>query len=92
MAAEEPRLFTVAEARALVPRLRALLTALQAEQQQLDATMRALEGLTPAMRGNGSAQEASRLELRLGELADAIQRRLEEIARLGVEVKDIGLG
>lgn len=87
-----PRYYTVAEARALIPRLRSLLTALQAEKRQLDEASRALHRLTPQMRGNGHAAEAAHQERRINELAEAIRDKLEQLSALGIEVKDLDSG
>ncbi|MDI3341292.1 MAG: DUF2203 domain-containing protein [Sphaerobacter sp.] len=87
-----PHYFTVAEARALVPRLRGLLTAMQVEKQELDREVRALQRLTPAMRGNGHGAEAARREERIAELTAMLQQQLQQLADQGIEVKDLDLG
>lgn len=93
MSGERPvRYFTVEEARALVPRLRALLTALRTEKQQLDAEARALAALTPRLRANGYAPEAARHERRINELVEALRRQVRQITELGVVIKDINAG
>ena len=86
------RLYTLDEARALVPRLRALLTALRVERRQLVAETEALRKIAPAMRGNGHAVEASRHEERVTELTAAIRGKLGQIAAMGIEVKDLETG
>lgn len=86
------RLYTLEEARALVPRLRGLLTALQVERRQLAAEAAALRNIAPAMRGNGHAVEASRHEERVAQLTAAIRAKLGQIAALGIEVKDVETG
>ncbi len=86
------RYFTVEEARALVPRLRGLLTAMQAEKQQIDLEVEALRRLVQLIQQNGHALEALEHERRLTELARALRRKLRAINELGVEVKDVDLG
>lgn len=86
------RYFTVEEARALVPRLRGLLTAMQAEKQQIDREALALQRLTPLVQQNGHAVEALHHERRLAELVRALRQKLRVINELGVEVKDLDLG
>lgn len=88
----EPRFFTLEEVRALVPRLRTLLTALQIEQHHLEGEVQALNDLTPAMRANGQAITAARLEERITELYASVQEKLQMITALGIEVKDIKSG
>ncbi|HEU5424586.1 MAG TPA: DUF2203 domain-containing protein [Nitrolancea sp.] len=92
MAQRGHKLFTLAEALALLPRLRELLTALQTERREMAEELRALEQLTSAMRANGHAAEAARREKRLGELTAAIRSGLQQMATLGVEVKDLDSG
>lgn len=87
-----PRYFTVEEARALVPRLRGILTAIQAEKQQLDQEVLALQQLTPAMRSNGHGAEANRREERIAELVAALQEKVQQLMEQGIEVKDLNMG
>lgn len=84
--------FTVEEARALVPRLRGLLTAIQVEKQQLDREVEALRQLSPAMRGNGHGAEATQREGRIAELTAALQQKVHQLLALGIEVKDLNAG
>ena len=87
-----PTLYTVEEARALVPRLRVLLTALQVEKRQLDAALSALSELTPAMRANGHALTALRHERRIAELTASMREKIMEITALDIEIKDLDAG
>ena len=89
---EPRRLFTLAEARALLPRLSSLLLELRAEMRELDAARARFATLTPEMRGNGHAIEATHLSARIEQLIEALQQRLSQIQDLGVEVKDIAAG
>ena len=84
--------FTLDEARALVPRLRGLLTALQVERRQLAAAAQALQAIAPAMRSNGHGADARRHEERVAELTAAIRSKLHQIGALGIEVKDLESG
>ena len=86
------RYFTLEEARALVPRLRGLLTALQVEKRQLAVEADALQRIAPAMRSNGHGVAARRHEERVAELTAAIRAKLRQIGALGVEVKDLDTG
>jgi hypothetical protein len=76
---EEPRLFTVDEANALVPRLRPLLERL-AEVQRTLADPEVLQRLRSAAAGNGGGT-AAREVLAAG----------EEFARLSGEVESLGV-
>lgn len=87
-----PRLFTVAEANALLPSLVPTLLELRAAKAALDDARRALAALTPAMRGNGHGPEATRLEDLLRALAADLTNGIRRITRLGVQVKDLDHG
>lgn len=86
------RYFTVEEARALVPRLRGLLTALQVEKRNVTEEVAALQRLTPAMRADGYAGQAIRHEMRIDRLVAAMRDKLNQIQKMGVEVKDLDVG
>lgn len=92
MSEEMPKLYTAEEARALVPRLRVILTALRAEKRQIEAEALALGQLTPAIRGNGHGAAATRHEARMAELMKSMQDRLDELSELDIQVKDIDTG
>jgi hypothetical protein len=92
MAHEPTRLFTLAEALAQLDELRGLVRAMQRAQQAiLDARDRLAE-LSPAVRGNGHAQEAEALERTLGERVAELRELLSELQTRGVELKDIARG
>ncbi|HET8645560.1 MAG TPA: hypothetical protein VFO85_08745, partial [Vicinamibacteria bacterium] len=57
-----PRLFTVAEANAMLPEIVPLLLEMRARKVALDAALAALDRMTPAMRLNGHAASARELE------------------------------
>jgi hypothetical protein len=71
-AAQWRRLFTVAEANALLPALIPHLETLRRQKAELDEARRALARLTPAMRGNGHGAEVAALERRFRALAEEI--------------------
>ena len=86
------RLFTVAEANALLPELIPILTELRANKAKLDEARLALARLTPRMRSNGHGAEAVALERRLRDLTLALAAGVRRIAGQGVEVKDLDHG
>lgn len=86
------RLFSVEEARAMMPAVREALQDLQAEKQKLDRLRRQLRDLTPAMRGNGHADEAQTFEAQIHEQVVILRKGLEAIGEAGVLVKDIDMG
>jgi hypothetical protein len=86
------RLFTVAEANALLPTLVPILTRLREQKETLDSLRRALEQLTPAMRGNGHGAEAADLEGRLTDVATELSLGIRQVLQMGVEIKDLNQG
>lgn len=86
------RLFTVAEANALLPGLIPLLEAIRDDKARLDEARAALAKLTPAMRSNGYGMAAVGLERRVGDLAAKLTRGIERVTRLGIELKDLDHG
>ena len=86
------RLFTVAEARALVPRLLPIVQELRDARREVIALRSRLEQLTPAMRQNGHAAQASELEQSLVAVVQRLTRHLEALTELGVLVKDMEHG
>jgi len=87
-----PRLFTVAEANALLPELIPILERLRLAKATLDDARAALVRLTPAMRGNGHAATAAELEGRLRDLAGEIGEDIGAVVGHGVELKDLDHG
>lgn len=88
-----PRLFTLEEALALLPIVRRLLQEARDLKREMEERGRELERLTQASSGNGHL--TSRVAAARRELESAVARlqaRLEEIERLGVEVKGIDEG
>lgn len=86
------RLFTVAEARALLPELLSLLHELRAARRRVVELRARLEQLTPAMRQNGHAAQAAELEQGLVAAVQRLTRTLEALTTLGVLVKDMEHG
>jgi hypothetical protein len=93
----EHRLFSVAEADALIPVVAPLMAALQEALTHLRAKHRAAEDLARAPKsGNGhrlqeeAALQAARTEIET--LSRAFQRDLEVLERCGCEVKDVDAG
>lgn len=86
------RYFTLEEATALLPRLRAEVGALREGARELGARRGRLEALKALPKLNGHGAEADALERRVGELLRGIRLRLKGLADLGVEVKDLDEG
>lgn len=87
-----PRLFTVAEANALLPEVTAALLALRAVRSAIADARTALGRLTPSMRGNGSAAVAAGLEERIETLREEGASWARRLAATGAEIKGIDEG
>ncbi len=89
-----PRLFTLDEASALLPRLREILAAMQETKAQVDRLQSELAGLSRAASGNGhllvAQMEHKRQEAQA--LGERLNRGLEEISALGCELKGLDEG
>ena len=75
-----PRLFTVAEANALLPEIVPLLMEMRARKVALDTALAALGRLTPAMRLNGHAVAARDLEERIHDLTTELAAGVDHLA------------
>ena len=76
----------------MLPALREAMVELQNEKKKLDRLRRELRKLTPAMRGNGHAEEAQALDERVRDQLVTLREGLEAISDAGVLVKDIDMG
>jgi len=85
------RLFTLAEAEALLPSVVPILEAVRAARQELAAAEAEVERRLAPLRGNGHHVDSDALQkLREGAAgaARALQARAAELEALGVELKD----
>lgn len=89
---DRPRLFTLEEANALLPRIAPILENLQSLKAELDTARLALARFTPAMRANGHGMEALTYERQIVDLVSRLTQGVREIAGYGVEVKDLDHG
>ena len=86
-----PRRYTVAEANALLPRIRPWLEELQGIARRLVEIREALSRIGPA-RFNGKASEVLRLEAEAEAHSPRAERALRRLTAMGVEVKDPATG
>lgn len=89
---EPDYLYSVSEARELIPELRALITAMQLEQKRMQDEISCLNELTPAMQQNGFAARAAKHEELILELGESIREKLDQFELMGIDVKDIEHG
>lgn len=86
------RLFTLEEARALLPRLREILPALRADLQALERAQAEVTEQQIRARGNGHHLDDNDAAQREQAARDGIDRHLGLLAELGVELKDPASG
>lgn len=86
------RYFTLEEATALLPRLRAEIAALQSGTRDLAEQRAALAALKELPRLNGRASEAGERERRIADLLRDLGARLDALTALGIEVKNLDDG
>ena len=88
-----PRLFTLNEARALLPEVRDLAQAMRDHKQELDRRRELLAEAGAHAGGNGhGSRDALTAQSKAEQLVRDIQARIDRLAELGVEVKGIDEG
>lgn len=88
-----PRLFTLEEARALLPEIRPLVQEMQDRKQELDRAQELLARAGKRSGGNGHGPPgALAAQTEAQTLVDGIRQRIARLAELGVEVKGIDEG
>ena len=88
----QPKIYTIDEARELLPRLRPILIEVRNLRREIAAHTETLQKMTPESKSNGHAPEVARLEGRISNCVDEVRERLEAISALDIEVKDLEMG
>ena len=90
----DERTFRLSEARAMLPRVDALLTAVQAAQREAADTQALILALRRAASGDGSSlqTDSGGLETKLRDLANSMREAVQEITEMGVQIKDLERG
>jgi hypothetical protein len=86
------RLFRYSAASALLDELRLIVRAMQGAKRAAEQAQQQLQRIAPAMRGNGHALQAQALERDIETAVNELRARLDELQRIGVELKDIDQG
>ena len=90
---EMPRLFTLEEANALLPRVRELILNIQANKQAADEARLEHEKLDEIKaHGNGYEMKREQLLSRIADKVRAIRKDLEALHKIGCQVKDLDMG
>ena len=90
----DERLFTLAEARAMLPQVRESVERLEEQRLEVHALRSLLQSVQRAATGDGSSvvTETAQLQRRMSELIDSIRETVATIAKLGVQLKDVERG
>lgn len=88
-----PRLFTLDEARALLPTLRPMLHELREQRQRLSEQERLLREVRRTARSNGHSLESkiAAAQAAVDETIEGVRQRITDVTKLGVEIKDLDM-
>jgi hypothetical protein len=86
------RTYTIDEANALVPEVRAVLLQLAVQHQHVGQAHEELHDLLSANGAGQNAEREARLEREIAELDAGIRGLLNHLATLGVQVRDLEMG
>ena len=89
---EERRSYTIDEANALVPQVRAVLLQLAVQQRLLDASHAEMHRQLDANGGPEGAVAAGRQEAETSEIREGMRTLLLHLSELGVELRDLEMG
>ena len=92
MPAKEWRLFTVAQADAVIAAVEPLLARMTSAASRLVAAKARLDQLTEAMRANGHGEETLSLQAEIEALVGELQEVVAACEAVGIEVKDFERG
>lgn len=86
------RPYTIEEANALIPQVRAVLLQLAVEQRRLDASHAEMHRQLDNNGDPGSAAAASRQEAEVAEIREGMRTLLVLLGEMGVELRDAEMG
>lgn len=88
------RIWTVEEANSILPHLREVLPVLIEDRQRAELAQHSLLELEQRMRGDGEGlgPELERRQRRLRQAMAKVRQGIQQLQRLGCEVKDLDLG
>jgi hypothetical protein len=89
---EERRTYTIDEANALVPQVRAVLLQLAVQQRRLDASHAEMHRQLDADGGPEGAVAAGRQEAETADIREGMRTLLVHLSELGVELRDLEMG
>ena len=86
------RIYTIDEANALIPQVRAVLLQLAVEQRRLDASHAEMHRQLDANGDPDSAAAAGRQEAAVADIREGMRTLLLHLSEMGVEVRDLEMG
>ena len=86
------RTYSIDEANALIPQVRAVLLQLAFQQRQLDASHAEMHRQLDADGDPDSARAADRMEAETVEIREGMRTLLVHLSEMGVEVRDLEMG
>jgi hypothetical protein len=89
---EARRTYTIEEANALVPQVRAVLLQLGVEQRRLDAAHEEMHRQLDSNGGPESASAASRQEAEVAAIRDGMRTLVDHLGGMGIELRDVEMG
>jgi hypothetical protein len=89
---KQRRIYTLEQARAVVPQVRAVLLQLAVRKRRQDEAHAALHALLDANGDPRHADEADRREQEIREIGDDIGALLEHLAEMDVQLRDLEMG
>lgn len=90
--AQDRRSYSIEEANALIPQVRAVLLQLAVEQRRLDASHAEMHRQLDNDGDPGSAAEAVRQEAEVAEIREGMRTLLVLLGEMGVELRDLEMG
>jgi len=88
----QPKIYTLDEARQLLPRVRPILIEIRNLRREIAAHTETLQKMPPESKSNGHAPEVARLEGRISNCIDEMREHLDTLSELDIEVKDLEMG
>lgn len=86
------RTYSIDEANALIPQVRAVLLQLAVEQRRLDASHAEMHRQLDANGDPGSAVANGRREAEVSEIREGMRTLLVHLSEMGVELRDLEMG
>jgi len=84
--------YTIEEANALVPQVRAIVLQLAVEQRRLDAAHAEMHRQLSTNGDPAAASRATREETEVGQIRDGMRGLADHLSAMGIELRDMELG